>query len=80
MTIFQSFAWGYLQRFNVESPDSHNLRKKDCLVKKLRDVTLLNFQAHLYKPRGHFVTKRQTPSLDILAASKIRAHTYIKIM
>ena len=37
------------------------------------DVNLLNTQAHIYQPYGHSVTKKQTPFLDILAASKIPA-------
>ena len=37
------------------------------------DVNPLNFQVHFYQPYGHFVTKRQTPFIDILAASEIRA-------
>ena len=37
------------------------------------DVNLLNSQEHFYQAYGRFVTNRQTPVLNILAASKICA-------
>ena len=34
MSMSQFLAWGYLQRFNIASPGSDNLRKKGCQKSK----------------------------------------------
>ena len=65
----QLFGQKYLQINNMQV---NNIQVNNVQANNLVKNIHINSQTHFYRPYCHFVTTRETPFIDILAASKIR--------